>query len=146
MKKIILFLLFISVNSFIQAQKINFGIKAGLNESSISGSSNENTSSSTGFHAGVLLEFKALGKVAVQPELLFSTQGGKSVSKDLNISTTTKMNYVLVPIMIKYYTIGGLFIEAGPQAGFLTSATSEVVNNVSNTSNSTDLKEKHKSF
>ncbi len=56
------------------------------------------------------------------------------------------MNYVLVPIMIKYYTIGRLFIEAGPQVGFLTSATSEVVNNVSNTSNSSDLKEKTKAF
>ena len=84
------------------AQKINFGIKAGLNMSMLTGASDQVMNSSTGFHAGGFVEFKALGKIAIQPELLFSSQGAKLDGKDAisYLSSTQKLNYVLVPVML----------------------------------------------
>lgn len=145
MKKIIVVLVvLIAVNS--SAQKINFGIKAGLNVSMLTGNTNEIMSSNNGFFAGTLLEFKILGKIAIQPELLFSAQGAKFESKNLTFATTRKMNYLILPIMIKYYPKAGLFIEAGPQAGFLISANQDVENRITNVTTSENLKEATKDF
>jgi hypothetical protein len=127
------------------AQKINFGIKAGLNMSRLTGGNADATvSASNGFHAGAFLEFKALGKIAIQPELLFSAQGAK-FENDLSVSTT-KMNYVMVPVMVKYYPIAGLFVEAGPQAGFLVTAKQDVENKITSANSSDDIKEVTKAF
>jgi hypothetical protein len=87
-----------------------------------------------------------LGKIAIQPELLFSAQGAKFESKDLNYATTTKMNYLILPIMVKYYPVAGLFLEAGPQAGFLISANQDVKNRITNLTTSQNLKEATKDF
>ena len=127
------------------AQKINFGIKAGLNMSMLTGNPDMIMSSSTGFHAGGFVEFKALGKIAVQPELLFSAQGAKFKGKDISSieESTQKMDYVLVPIMLKYYvlSVAGLFVEAGPQVGFLVSAKDEVQDKLTNISTTEDIKD-----
>lgn len=128
------------------SQKINFGIKAGLNMSVITGASDQIMTSSNGFHAGAFLEFKALGKIAIQPEVLFSAQGAKFESKDLTSITTTKMNYVMVPVMVKYYPIAGLFFEAGPQAGFLITAKEDFEYKIATTNSSEDIKDKTKAF
>jgi hypothetical protein len=145
MKKIIVVLvILIAVSS--TAQKINFGIKAGLNVSMLTGNANEIMSSNNGFFAGTLLEFKILGKIAIQPELLFSTQGAKFESKDLSFATTTKMNYIILPVMVKYYPVAGLFVEAGPQAGFLISAKKDIDNRITNVTTSENLKEATKDF
>jgi hypothetical protein len=145
MKKIIVVLvILIAVSS--TAQKINFGIKAGLNVSMLTGNANEIMSSNNGFFAGALLELKILGKIAIQPELLFSTQGAKFESKDLTYATTTKMNYIILPVMVKYYPVAGLFVEAGPQAGFLISAKKDIDNRITNVSTSENIKEATKDF
>ena len=96
MKKIILAIaILITLSS--NAQKINFGIKAGLNMSILTGSKDQIMSSTNGFFAGALLEFKILEKIALQPELLFSEQGAKFQSKNLTFSTTMKADYLLYP-------------------------------------------------
>ena len=145
MKKIILAIaILITLSS--NAQKINFGIKAGLNMSMLTGSKDQIMSSTNGFFAGALLEFKILEKIALQPELLFSEQGAKFESKNLTSSTTMKTDYLIVPIMVKYYLKRGLFLEAGPQAGFLISAKQDVENRITNTSTSENIKDDTKVF
>jgi hypothetical protein len=140
MKKIVLAIaILITLNS--TAQKINFGIKAGLNMSMLTGSKDQIMSSNNGFFGGAILEYKILGKMAIQPELLFSAQGAKLESKDLTFSITRKMDYLILPIMVKYYIKSGLFVEAGPQAGFLISANQDVENRITNISTSEDIKE-----
>ena len=137
-------LILISVNG--TAQKINFGVKAGLNMSMLTGSKDLIMSSNNGFFAGTLLEFKLLGKIAIQPELLFSAQGAKFESKDLTYATTTKMNYLILPVMVKYYPVAGLFVEAGPQVGFLISSRQDIDNRITNVSTSENIKEVTKDF
>ena len=57
---------------------------------------------------------------AIQPELLYSTQGVKldfeGEEGDL------KLDYINIPIMFKYYVADAFSLELGPQIGFLVSA------------------------
>ena len=67
---------------------------------------------------------------AVQPELLYSSQGSDYDESDegFDVSGTVKVDYLNIPVMAKYYVVEGFSIEAGPQIGFLLSATDEYDN------------------
>lgn len=134
MKKIILSAVALAAFSFTaQAQEMKFGAKAGVNFANVSGDDAfGDTKTLTGFHAGVLAEFKLTENFSVQPELLYSMQGAK-VEGATVIGTSVesfegkrKLGYLNIPIMAKYYVIEGLSIEAGPQVGFLLNAEDEI--------------------
>ncbi|HNP08813.1 MAG TPA: porin family protein, partial [Cyclobacteriaceae bacterium] len=78
----------------------------------------------TGFHMGMLLHIHVAQHFAVQPELLYSSQGAKynTVLGDVNL----KLEYANVPFMFQYMFDNGFRLEAGPQVGFLTNAKSEL--------------------
>lgn len=125
MKKIIFstvaFLLFGFVNG--QDKKdMSFGVKGGLNISSISNSDGGgvNSKALVGFHVGVFGEFMVSDKFAVQPELLYSAQG---VTLEFDGDKgDLKLDYILIPVMAKYYVADSFSLELGPQIGFLVSA------------------------
>lgn len=96
------------------AQEIKFGAKAGLNMSNFTGDAE--TDSKIGFHVGAFAEIGINEKFAVQPELLFSMLGAKDDNANYD------SNYLLIPVMAKYYATEKLSLEAGPQIGFLMSA------------------------
>lgn len=115
------------------AQDISIGAKAGVNLSNISysGEFYKNSPDSkmlTSFHVGGLLELKLTDMIALQPELLFSSQGAKQESLEDNETvkieskSTSKYNYLTLPIMGKFYVAEGLSLEVGPQIGYLLSA------------------------
>jgi len=141
MKKIIILSLFafISMESFAQI-RADFGLKGGLNFSglnSVNSSSLQTTySNRTGYHFGAYFMIK-ITKFAIQPEVLFSRQGQTykipSVSGDL----TSNFDYINIPIMLKFYLAGGLNLQAGPQFGFLSSATGDVINTVNGVATNT---------
>jgi len=122
------FLLFVSLIS--SAQDIDFGIKGGLNLSSINGDS-ENVSMRTSFHAGVVLELKFSDKFSFQPELLFSEQGAESNyseqvgSESIKYESVLRMDYINIPLLAKYYLTDGFAIEMGPNVGMLLSARNQ---------------------
>lgn len=105
------------VVSGLQAQgNFEFGVKAGLNVSSLGGNDTYNYSAKPGFHAGVALDVPFGDKISIQPEVLISLQGsGGFILEDLNFW------YLNLPIMGKYNIWDELHIEAGPQIGFLLS-------------------------
>lgn len=126
MKKLIIpFLAIFALGA--NAQSIKFGLKAGLNVSSLSGTSAA-MSSAYGVHAGGLVEFKILDKFAIQPEVLFSTQGAKSEETTNfgtgieNQTSNIHLAYINIPLMAKYFVVQGLFVELGPQCSFLIDA------------------------
>ena len=132
MKRIFLTVSAIFAMSFMNAQEIKFGAKAGLNISTFNGDvANYDVKSKAGFHVGGFVEVKLTDKFSVQPELLYSMQGAKleySVSDEFSSASDKqdiKLGYLNIPIMAKYYVIPGLSIEAGPQVGFLLSAKSK---------------------
>jgi len=114
MKKIILFLGIIatSYNSF--GQRIDIGIKGGVNFSKLE-IPDIHTSNKTGYHIGAYSLFK-FGNLGLQPEFIFSQQGSKVDLGDWD----TK--YINIPIILKLYLGGGFNLQAGPQFGFLNKA------------------------
>ncbi len=111
MKKFILivFTVLVSVGSF--AQGIDVGIKAGANFSTLTDV--PDVSTRTGFLIGGFVTLKFTEKMALQGDILYSQQGadGKNGYSDL------ALDYVIFPIVFKYYIIDRLNIQAGPQFG-----------------------------
>lgn len=102
--------------TFVGAQNSSFGIKGGLNLTNLKGE-DATYDSRSGFHAGIFMR-ERFSKVAIQPEILLSTQSTDVSSTALG-DYQDKFAYLNIPIMIKFYLIDGLNIHAGPQFGFL---------------------------
>jgi len=126
---------------FFKIEKIDYGVKAGLNVSGldlVSPNSNTNNKlsgakyhSRVDFHLGGYATLKFKKKLALQPELLFSRQGQLySTSRYSNLRT--RLSYINIPVLIKYYPTKWLNVYAGPQVGFLVGAKGDMVpsNNV----------------
>jgi hypothetical protein len=96
-----------------------FGIKGGANISNVNGSDVTNTNSLVGFNVGAYLKLPVTRHLSIQPEVMYSGQGFKET--DNSIVTTQHENYVNVPVLLKY-TQAFVFIETGPQIGFLATA------------------------
>lgn len=116
MKKLLLTAAAIFTFGFANAQETKFGVKAGLNLADWSGDEADGIDSRVSFHVGGFAEIKVSDKFAVQPELLYSSQGGKADGGTYNV------DYINIPIMAKFYVAEKFSIEAGPQVGFLMSA------------------------
>jgi hypothetical protein len=110
-----------SVGAFAQAG-ISVGIKGGLNFNKLDGTSSvgENYKGRTGYHFGAFTLIK-IGKVGIQPEVLFSKQGSK-ISKPNTQDVDANFSYINVPIIVKLYTVAGINLQVGPQFGFLSRA------------------------
>lgn len=137
MKKtmLILYTIFISVTVMAQNEKVKLGVKAGLNISSLNFYESELSSSSkTGFTAGLMVEIPVAKNFSLQPELLYSQQGTKTSFFDQDVTNsnfkgTIELNYLNIPLMLKYYVIKGLSLQAGPQIGLLLKANSKYQDN-----------------
>jgi hypothetical protein len=140
MNKVILSFLAICVFASTNAQEVKkvadfeviFGAKGGLNFSTVTGDTTD-PSILVGVHFGGMAEISISEKLAVQPEVLFSMQGS-SYSKRGN----TQLNYLLLPVIGKYYIIENLSLEAGPHLGLLLSAR-DGGENVKKHTSSTDV-------
>jgi hypothetical protein len=131
MKKTILVTAFMFALSFTaQAQLLQIGVKAGLNYANFNDTSIQ-TDAITSYHAGLVAEIKLLDKFAIQPELLYSTQGasydnaGEEFRKELG--------YIAIPVLAKIYLSKSFSLELGPQASFLLSEKNEFDVNNANT-------------
>ena len=91
------------------AQGIDLGIKAGATFANLTGATDASTK--TGFVGGAFLTIKFSDKIAIQGDLLYSQQGAKLELDDINL------NYINFPIVLKYYIIKRINIQAGPQFG-----------------------------
>jgi hypothetical protein len=128
MKRILLifFSVVIFVTTSAQEKKTSFGIKTGINMAIFSASINSEASWLTGFHFGGYMKTSLSEKIAFRPELYYSSQGqkdeyiqppnGPSIGE-----TTTKANYINVPLLFEFGN--KVSFQAGPQLGFLLSAT-----------------------
>jgi opacity protein-like surface antigen len=120
MKKVIYAAVAVCMFGFAKAQNVNFGAKAGLNISSVSGESD--AKSRVGFAVGAFAEFKVSEKFSIQPEVLYSVLGAKAKGVSGTESSNYSLSYINIPVMAKYYVAEKFSLEAGPQIGFLTSA------------------------
>ncbi|KQO33072.1 hypothetical protein ASF10_19380 [Flavobacterium sp. Leaf82] len=124
MKKIILSAIAVMAFGFTNAQSTRFGVKGGLNLSTVVGGDVEDTKSLVGFHVGGFAEIKVVEKFFIQPELLYSAQGTK-FDGPFGEDFDTKLNYLNIPVLAKYYIVEKFSVEAGPQLGILLSAKAD---------------------
>ncbi len=94
----------ISVN----AQEVKFGVKAGVNFASL-GADAEDVKARTSIHFGAMAEFMLSDKFSIQPELVYSAQGTKFDDSD---DLVTKLDYLNLPILAKYYFSVTFSVEA----------------------------------
>ncbi|QYJ68227.1 porin family protein [Flavobacterium litorale] len=122
MKKLLFLAVALAGTFAVQAQGINFGVKAGANFSNFSG--DVDSEGITSFHAGAVLELNVLPVLSIQGEGLFSSQGAK-FENELG-TTDVDLSYISVPVMAKYYIIPSkLSLMAGPQFSFLVDEAEE---------------------
>lgn len=138
MKKTIIFAAtFFLLAGGANAQKAHFGIKGGMNASSLNYSpSNSDLETKIGFNAGLLAHIHtSTSHWAVQPEIYFSSEGAKSKA---NKDSKLNLDFLNVPVLVQYMFNNGFRIETGPQIGFLLNAKSKT------NSGSTDVKANYK--
>lgn len=116
MKKVLFIVLSVASLS-VQAQ-IELGAKGGLNITDIVGK-DVDYKSKTGIHVGGFARIPLMNRLSLQPELVYSSQGGKWYDKG---DEKTVLNYLQIPVLLKYTTPFKVFAETGPQIGFLMSA------------------------
>lgn len=126
MKRTITLLLLMGIYGAVQAQNdLKYGVKAGLNLSSIVGKgSAEDSKMKTGYHFGVLGRTELTEILEVQAELLFSSQGVRLSDTELSPESGRRQvfNYLNIPLLVRYGINESLTLEGGPQLGFLLSA------------------------
>ncbi|MDP2685790.1 MAG: porin family protein [Aequorivita sp.] len=127
MKKILLFVAVVifTLNSNAQGE-FRIGFKAGVNVASIGGDDTfgiGSFGSRTGFHVGALVEVPINEKFSIQPEILYSAKGS---NYDFSSGDTDiKLDYIDLPILVKYHIIQGLSAELGPVIGVLVKADAD---------------------
>ena len=105
-----------------------FGLKAGLNVSSISDDGYEDAKSKAGFYGGIFMNAPLSEQFSIQPEVLYSQYGAKTVStyttplQTVRNSASLNLDYIAVPVMFQFHATPDFYIEAGPEFGFLVSA------------------------
>jgi hypothetical protein len=115
MKRIMISALMLLLIKSAFAQHVEYGIKGGVNFSTISDDAAADTK--TGFHLGGLAHIHLTRAFAVQPEIVYSTQGAEYNNGKL------RLNYINVPVLGQYMFGNGFRLQTGPQVGIL--ATSE---------------------
>lgn len=135
MKKISLFGLVLLASATLFAQAPKYGIKAGLNLSTLTGPGNAEWR--PGFNAGFLSHIHITPAFSLQPEVVYSSQGAKYPT-DPEIKR--KLDYINIPVLLQYNFDNGFRLQGGPQIGFLISAKDKVGDVELNTVDKDDFK------
>ncbi|AZA98617.1 PorT family protein [Chryseobacterium joostei] len=120
---------------------VTFGVKGGMNVSSLSKDSGlDDQKSKIGFNAGVFANIPVAASFSIQPEVLYSQYGNKSdfTALGTKYSASTKLDYIAVPVMFQYNALPNLYLEAGPEFGFMVSAKNKLKNESNGDSSTSD--------
>ncbi|MDO5616553.1 MAG: porin family protein [Cruoricaptor ignavus] len=102
-----------------------FGVKAGMNVSSISSDGYDDTKAKVGYYAGVFMNAPIAESFSIQPEVLYNNLGSKTTytAGSLGKATSTlNLDYISVPVMFQYKATPEFYLEAGPEFSFLVNA------------------------
>lgn len=125
---------------------LQFGVKGGLNISNVSVSNGINGysySSLADFNAGLFLKLPVARFFSIQPELYYSAQGFKfDDGSGTGGSVSEHVNYLQIPLLAKFTSRSGFFLETGPQLGIKLNAKDKengVAEDISSAYNSADF-------
>lgn len=110
LKLLPLVFLFFGTSAFAQ---VSFGVKAGLNVSNLEFNVRDaDPEGTTGIYAGTFVNFPLPYNFQLQPEVLYSQEGVKDGGID----------FVKVPLVLKWNFFNGINIHGGPQLAVLIDA------------------------
>ncbi|MGC4129574.1 MAG: porin family protein [Bergeyella sp.] len=98
----------------------SFGIKGGMNLSTISDDTDLNQKSKVGYYAGAFVNLPLAESFSLQPEVLYNNLGAKFTEDE--DSATLNLDYISVPVMFQYNLVPEFYLEAGPEFGFLVNS------------------------
>jgi hypothetical protein len=116
------------------AQGLSAGLKTGVNLSNID-FDGSNTNSRVGFIGGAYAVWAFSEKWAIQPEVFFSGKGADYADFD----DVIKLNYLTIPVLIRWRPIELLSFHAGPQFSFLLSAENKAGDSLKDSVTSGDI-------
>lgn len=139
MKKYFVFLVsFLLIGIFAQAQPgFRLGVKAGANLNQIAGQS-FNDSYDLSYHLGGFAEIDFTKKWGIQPELLWSqskstrSTGFNSIYQNIltpGADQQIQLDYILIPILLRYSVGKMVTLNAGPQFGILINQNNNLLVN-----------------
>jgi len=143
MRKIILFAVLVVAGITVNAQKgFRLGVKAGANLNKIDGQSFDQGFDFS-YHAGAFVEYDFSKRWGIQPEVIWSqtsTKRGTNIDAIYStLPTNVKLDYLMVPILLRYSPIGLLSFVAGPQFGVLINKDDNLLQNGQQAFKSGDL-------
>ncbi|KMQ68332.1 opacity protein [Chryseobacterium sp. FH2] len=125
---------------------VSFGIKGGMNVSSLTdGADLDDSKSRIGFNAGVFANIPVATNFSVQPEVIYNDLGSKVtrnytvLGNDYKAEYSRNLGYVAVPVMFQYNALPNLYLEAGPEFGFLVSAKDKFKSSTNGNSNGSEV-------
>lgn len=101
-----------------------FGIRGGANFFNFGGEdvSENDFTNRVGFHAGVYASLLGEGPISVEPGVYYSVKGSQN---DDALDSRAVLDYVDVPILVRFRLGEGFNIFGGPQVSFLTNSKFE---------------------
>lgn len=138
MKKLLVavILLFGTIH-LVQAQGARVGVKLGTNLNKITGESFKD-GFDLSYHVGGFIELDLNRKWGIQPELLWSQTSTKRTNfntlrpSDINPFNTNekiKLDYLAIPVLLRYTVAGILTLNVGPQFGILLNQDKTLLQN-----------------
>lgn len=125
MKKLLTLLLLFLISS-VSAQGLDFGLKLGFNFANVSGI--DDFQQRTGLSAGLFAGARLGDKLGFQIDALYSQQGAQVGNTYSDIVQDFNLDYISIPVVVKYYLSDNLNIHAGPQMGILLNDETSVLN------------------
>lgn len=118
MKKIFVLAISVLSGTVLFAQDApKFGLKGGLNIATTTNSSGGSRDNKLGLHVGGLAHIHLSPQLALQPEIVYSSQGAKYTIS--NGEHQLNLNYINIPVQLQYMFDNGFRLQTGPQLGFL---------------------------
>ncbi len=121
-------ILFMIISTLVSAQGLDFGLKLGFNFANVSGI--DDFEQRTGLSAGVFAGARLGDKLGLQVDALYSQQGAEVGATYSDIVQDFNLDYISIPVVVKYYLTDNLNIHAGPQIGILLNDETSVVGQV----------------
>lgn len=133
MRKIFLIIAVVFAGTVAQAQTgFRLGVKAGANLNKIDGQSFDQGFDFS-YHAGAFAEIDFAKRWGLQPEVIWSqtaTKRANNIDAIYNtLPTNLKLDYLMVPVLLRYSPIGLLSFVAGPQFGVLINKNENLLSN-----------------
>ncbi len=134
---LVMSMFFLGITMNVSAQELSYGVKAGLNVSTITDNEDwgENVPlARVGVSLGFMAEYKLSDAMAISTDFIFSMQGNRWKYTDSDIfmdsgysyentyKDVQSLWYLNIPILFNYYITDKLAIKAGLQPGFCLSA------------------------